>query len=107
MPLRIPNCIATASKTPSVVAWRADQAAARGNRGEGRADQAVDVEQRHDIEATVAGCEVKGRANILRRGANVRLSQRDALGPGGRARRVQHKRNVVPADLAANRRERA
>ena len=78
-----------------VEAGRAVDRGAGRERGRDRGDQAVDVEQRHDVEAAVVGRQRQRGADVAGRGREVALQQRHDLGPRGRARGVQHQRLVV------------
>ena len=74
-----------------VEARRADDAAAGGERGEHRRDQAVDVEQRHDVEAAVVGVERRASRRYARpRPPGWRGCSGTIFGPRGGARGVQH-----------------
>ena len=77
---RRPEFLQPAEKTGRVEAWRADQAGARGHGGQRRADQAMDMEQRHDIEAAVAGGECQRRPDVSCRGRHVPVGQWTRLG---------------------------
>ena len=78
-----------------VEAGRAPGAAARADAREHAGDQPVDVEQRHDVEATVAGRERQGGGDVGGGGADVALAQGHDLGPRGRAGGVQDERDVL------------
>ena len=57
-------------------------------------DQAVDVEERHDVQAPVVGAS-RGRRDVAGRAHEVAVRQRDELRPGRRSRGVQQERDVV------------
>ena len=78
-----------------VEARRAEHAAAGRERGEHRRDQAVDVEQRHDVEAAVVGREPQRRADVGGRGREVGVAQRHQLRPRGRAGGVEEEGDVA------------
>ena len=78
-----------------IEAGRADHRRAGGKRGEHRRDQAVDVEQRHDVEAAVRSASAAASRGCCRRGREVGLRQRHDLWARRRAGGVQHERDVV------------
>ena len=79
----------------AVEAGRADNRSAGRDRGQHGGDQAVDVEQRHDIEADVVRRQLQRPADMARRGGEVGVAQRHDLRPRRGARGVQHEGDVV------------
>ena len=57
--------------------------------------QAVDVKQRHHVQAAIRRAERQDLGQHARRGVKVALRERDDLGLRGRARRVEHQTNVI------------
>ena len=72
-----------------------DHRPARGERGQGGRDQAVDVEQRHDAERHVVRVELVRPDDVADRGGQVAVSQRHALRAAGRAAGVEDQRRRV------------
>ena len=89
------SAAACAPEPARAEAARHDHRAAHGQLGQGRSDQAVDVEQRHRAERhVVAGEPVVGRDRPRLRG-QVALQQRHLLGAGGGAAGVQQQRDLL------------
>ena len=64
-------------------------------RGQRRADQAVDVKERHDDQAAVARRELIGGRDVGDRRHQVAVRERHAFGPAGGAAGVQEQGDVV------------
>ena len=67
----------------------------RGHGGKERANESVDVEQRHHAETPVGRAEGEGPGDVTRRGAKVLMAQGDELWSGGRSRGVEQKCHVL------------
>ena len=78
-----------------IEARRAHDAAAACQRRQQRPHQAVDVEQRHHIQAAVLRQQTQVRGDVVGRRHQVGLAQRYQLGPGRGARGVQQQRHIV------------
>ena len=78
-----------------VEAGRAEDAAARGKRGEHRRDQPVNVEQRHDVEAAIVGGQAERRTDMPSRRRQVGMAERDQFRARRGAGRMQQQRDVV------------
>ena len=87
--------------------WRDADLRSRGQRGEDAGDQPVDVEERHDLQADVRRRERERAGDVARRGGQVRLRERDQLGPRRGAARMQKQREVVGLPGAGRLRPRA
>ena len=57
--------------------------------------QAVDMEQRHHVQAAIRGAEPEDFGQDARRGMKIALRQRDDLGLRGRTRGVEHEAHVL------------
>ncbi len=84
-----------------VEARRAAHRGAGGERAGHRGDQAVDVEQRHDVEADIARRERKRAADVAGGGGEIGVGERHDLRPRGGAGGVQHERDVAGFGRAA------
>ncbi len=81
-------------ETRRVEPGSAHHARARGQRREQGGRQAVDVEQRHHVQAPVRRREFERARDVPRRVAQVGVRQRHLLGPRRCARGVQHQRHI-------------
>ena len=87
-----------AKQTPELgggKARRYDYRASGSEGGKGRADQSVNVEQRHHHQTAVVGSQGIMRGDVERRAENVGMSQRHAFRPAGGPAGMQKQRNVV------------
>ena len=60
-----------------------------------RADQAVELEQRHDVETEVLRREGESEGNVVGRSAHVAMAERHGRGASSRSRGVQYQRRIV------------
>ena len=79
----------------------AENASPARQRRQQSGDETVDVEQRHDVQAAIAGGQLHRIAYVAGRGADIALRQRDDLGAGRGARGVQNKADIVALRVAA------
>ena len=84
-----------AEEFQGVESGRGEDAGAGGQRTGDGADQPVDMEQRHDVEAAIPGAEGQGRPDLGGRGSEIRLGQRHQLGTRGGARGMQHQGGIA------------
>jgi hypothetical protein len=78
-----------------VKAGAAGDGGARGERAEQRRNEAVDVEERHDVEAPVDGGEFEGLGHVAGRGTQHAVGQRHELGARRRSGGVQEECDAV------------
>ena len=71
-----------------------------------RGNQAVNVKERHDVEATITRFKRQARPDMGCRGADIGLRQGHDLGPRGRAGGMEHQRDVVGLGTAGLKRVR-
>ena len=87
-----------------VEARRAPDRAAGRQARQNRADQAVDVEKRHDVQTPVGRRQLQGLHDIPGRSADIALGQRHDFRARGRSRGVQDERDIVRAGCSGVRR---
>ena len=93
----VPGCLEflePAEEPRGVESGCADQPGAGRHGSERRSDQAMDMEERHHVQATVGGSQAQRGADVSRRGRYVAMGQGNPLGPGRRPRRMQDKGDV-------------
>ena len=84
-----------AEEFQGVESGRGEDAGAGGQRTGDGADQPVDMEQRHDVEAAILGAEGQSRPDLGGRGSEIGLGQRHQLGTRGGARGMQHQGGIA------------
>jgi len=90
-----------AKEFQGIEARGAEHRAAAGERCQHRGNKAVNVKQRHDVQAAVGADEAKGAGDIVGGCSQVALRQRHDFRPRSGARGVQNERCFIGAQKTA------